>query len=695
MKRTFVAAIALLSAVFCARAQQQIFVSPNGSDSASGDEAHPLRTVDAAVSRLHTGRTASAELILSEGEFCITSPIRLDAADSRLLIKGAGAGRTVISGGVNLPPFEEQPGGLWKIDLSSFLPLGGEIHQLFVGGRRAVLARTPNGTDCFKTSGVVEMVADTVPSRSKLSPGFAVQKLLLQDEAVKALEKVRPVPAKMKVNFYHAWDITKRTVFSVNLEDKAIYVGGGIQKPWNSMGNCSQFVFEDDIAFLDEPGEWYYDDAERQLWYMPREGESVSEALAVVPAARQLLVVCGEESSRVNDVCISGISFQYTAFNPSWRGCEPEQAAAGTDAAVSVDYADGFVMKDCEILHTGNNGVWLRRGCRDSGVSHCRIHDLGIGAVKIGTRDIPADEVSQLTRGITVCDNILSGGGRFLPTGEGVLLLNASDCSVVHNEISDFYYTGISVGWMWGYSHSPSKRNDISYNHIHHIGWGLLSDMGGIYTLGLSEGTTVRGNVIHHIYAYGYGGWGLYTDEGSTGILMENNLVYNCKSAGFHQHYGERNVIRNNIFVDQLNEQMAATRKEDHLSFTFSGNVIYYKTGDMFSHNWKNVGFEAGSNLYWNAAGPVSFNGQSLAEWQAETGKDKGSVVADPGFVDIPSGDFTMTNRKALRKIGFKPFDWTQAGVRGDGSWKAAARLDPARVAQYDAAVAGYIKSSR
>lgn len=692
MKRTIIAAAVLLSTVFCANAQQRIYVSPKGSDSASGDEAHPLGTVAAAVKRLDTGRTAPAEIILGEGEYCITAPIRLGAGDSNLSIKGAGAGRSVISGGVNLPPFEAQPCGLWKADLSSFLPLGGEIHQLFVGGRRAVLARTPNGTDCFKTLGVTETIVDTVASRSKVSNGFAVQKLVLQDEAVKALEGVATAPARMKVNFYHAWDITKRTVCSISLEDKAVYVAGGIQKPWNSMGNCSQFVFEDDMAFLDEPGEWYYDDAERQLWYMPREGEDIVSAKAVVPSASQLLVISGDEKNRVSNVSVEGISFEYTAFTPSWRGCEPEQAAAGTEAAVSVDFTDGFVMKDCEILHTGNNGVWLRRACRDSEVSHCLIHDLGIGAVKLGTRDIPADEESQLTRHITVCDNILSGGGRFLPTGEGVLLLNASDCSVVHNEISDFFYTGISVGWVWGYSHSPSKRNDISYNHIHHIGWGLLSDMGGIYTLGLSEGTTVRGNVIHHIYAYGYGGWGLYTDEGSTEVLMEDNLVYKCKSAGFHQHYGERNIIRNNIFVDQLNEQMAATRKEDHLSFTFSGNVIYYRTGDMFSHNWKNVGFDATGNIYWNASGPVSFNGQTLAEWQAETGKDKGSIVADPGFVDISSGDFTMKNRKALRKVGFKPFDWTQAGVRGDEAWKAAAKLDPVREEQYEVTVSRYIR---
>jgi hypothetical protein len=60
-------------------------------------------------------------------------------------------------------------------------------------------------------------------------------------------------------------------------------------------------------------------------------------------------------------------------------------------------------------------------------------------------------------------------------------------------------------------------------------------------------------------------------------------------------------------------------------------------------------------------------------------GQEAGSLVADPLFLDPDKGNFQLKTGTPATRIGFKLFDWTQAGVYGSKSWKqfAAARKYP------------------
>jgi parallel beta-helix repeat protein len=192
--------------------------------------------------------------------------------------------------------------------------------------------------------------------------------------------------------------------------------------------------------------------------------------------------------------------------------------------------------------------------------------------------------------------------------------------------------------------------------------------MGAVYTLGPQPGTVVRNNLIHDVNASTYGGWGLYTDEGSTGIVMENNLVYRCKSAGFHQHYGKENVIRNNIFAFNKENQVMRTRDEAHLSFYFTNNVVLFDSGNLLGSSWKNDRFVIGNNLYWDTragtnATQLKFSGASWEQWRAR-GHDTNSVIADPLFSGAREGDFPLKANSPALKHGFKPIDLAGVGVR-------------------------------
>lgn len=658
-----------------------IYVSPEGKDSNPGTSKAPFATLTAAknyVSGLRKKQPLSepVEIIVEPGMYTLTGPLEFTAEDSGtqtapLIIKGRQGAKCVFTGGVRLPIFQKVSDQLWKVEIGQLSNYGGAVQQLFVNGKRAVTARTPNEGEDFKLKAVTETLA-------KGDQQSAVQGIRLSPEQIGALPANKSMEYLM-ISINHAWDRTKKPVSRVSFFESTAYINGKPMQPWNKLDNSAQFFFEGEKDFLDAPGE-YFVDWEGTLFYIPREGETIENSIAIVPVLEQILIVRGTGDKKAEYIQFQDLSFQYTHYVMPASGEEPAQAAAPSEAAVMLDYASNISFKGVRIAHTANNAVWFRAGCSAIRMEQCYLHDLGIGGVKIGETTI-SNEENKATHHITVDNNIIRSGGQVNPTGVGVLIFHSGDNTISHNEIADFGYSGISVGWVWGYDKSPAKRNKIIYNHIHHLGWGQLSDMGGVYTLGPSEGTVVSNNVIHDIYSYGYGGWGLYTDEGSTGILEENNLVYNCKSSGFHQHYGKDNVIRNNIFAMQIKAQLQATRIEPHKSFLFANNIIYFNRGKLGDTNWGKVNAELDSNIYWDTRST-----------DLKIENEPHSIVADPLFTDPQAFDFSFKSNKTIRKTGFKPFDYSKAGVYGNSKWKELAQFDPERARLFDEMVARRLK---
>lgn len=672
----------------------QIYISVSGNDKNPGTSELPLASLQGAVDRLRAFKKTGdpdlpVEIIVNEGEYFMTEPLILEPEDSGqkdapLVFKARPGERPVIYGGKRINGFEKVAENLWRTKIPEAAEYGWNFEQLYVNGKRAVRAKSPN-EGFYHLKGVSETVLYEGKGRA---PELAVQKLTLFPDGAKEIASFSEEDFQDAViTFYHKWDNTKKKIAGFVPDSAAVFTIGQGMKPWNRLDKKTFYTLENYKTALDTGGEWYLDRS-GYLYYIPRPGETMADLDVIAPVTDQFMIIRGDKKAgkKVENIRFEGLSFQVAGYRMPANGTEPAQAASPVEAVIMADFARNIEWSNCEVAHTGSNAIWLRKGCSDCLIRQNYFHDLGAGGVKIGDFVMPQNE-DDLTHHIRIDNNIIRSGGYIFPCAVGVTLFHAGDCQVTHNEIADFRYSGISVGWVWGYSDSPSKRNKIEFNHIHHLGWGELSDMGGVYCLGKSEGTTVSYNVIHHVYSFDYGGWGLYTDEGSTGIVMENNLVYNCKNSGFHQHYGKENMIRNNIFANNLKAQLQATRVEEHLSFTFTNNMVWFRSGDLFSGNWDKVKMSSDHNCFWNPDKKDFLFGKLLFGGWKQSGKDQHSVIADPGFADPASFDFRMKNQAVAKKIGFKPFDYSRAGVYGPEEWKKLAAFDPEIATQFDEAV--------
>lgn len=660
------------------------FVAPSGNDANDGSRKKPFASFEKARDAARAARVANPDkpvtVTFGPGTYQLAGPVEFTEADSGasaaapVLYRSQPGADVVISGGKEIAGWQPDPQrpGVWKTRVTE--PKGDDLswrfRQLWVNGQRAILARTPNFWEFDTLQGVAE-TPDPTGNRALHSYTVAADAMA----PFKGIDADSLQDAQMVV--FHNWDISREPVDATALAAGQLMAHGWKNQPWNPIkANCIYYI-ENYLKGLDAPGEWFLS-RDGWLYYMPRQGEDMAKAKTFAPRLSRMLTIAGKPDSAdhwVKHLRFDGLKFRYAELPMPAEGIGPAQAEMNVnETAIQVDAASDIQFRNCAVEHIGGTAIWFRHACRECKVGHTRMFDLGVGGVRIGEMGNVAEPVR--TGAVTIDNCIIQSGGRIMCAAVGVWIGGSADNAVTHCDIGDFYYTAVSAGWVWGYGESVCKRNKIEFNHLHHLGYRILSDMGGVYTLGPSEGTTVRNNLIHDVYATHYGGWGLYTDEGSTGILLENNLVYDVRDGCIHQHYGKENIFRNNILAFSEEGQVAVTRAEPHLSFTFEHNIVYFDRGSLLGYSgWGNgAKVNLATNLYWRAGGkPFDFAGKSFGDWQA-SGRDQGSLVADPMFVDAERRDFRLKANSPALKMGFKPFDITQAGVYGDGAWKILAR---------------------
>lgn len=641
-----------------------LYVSPSGNDRWSGKRAVPNRagtdgpfgTLQRSLeaireARAEPGPPRSVTVLIRGGTHALPTrapaitPEHSGTPDCPTTIAAYPGEHPLLTGGWMLAGWESAPDGLVQKRIPEVKAGQWYFRQLWVNGERRPRPRLPK-------EGTYALAGGAQPEKS----AFRYGPEHIRGDWVNGDD--------IEVVVLQHWTEARLHIAEVDEAKRIVTFTGG---SWRPLSWSTGYYVENVREALTEPGEWYLDRPSGVLLYRPTEGRLIEQAEVWAPRAEQLLRLEGDiESGRyVEHVVLRGLQFAYCAWPLPEEGLGYPQAELPVGAAIYAQGARNCAIEDCEIAHCDTWGIELGPGCQDNRITRNRLHDLGAGGIKIGESEYRENDVYDTCRTL-VADNVLTDGAQTYFGGPAVWIGNSSHNTVTHNEISGSWQWAVSVGWRWAYFPPQRARsNVVEHNHIQHLGCALGSHS-SIYTLGIQPGTVIRNNVVHHCEGYGIG-----LDQSSTGIVVEDNLVYR-NAHGLHFNWDcLGDIVRNNVFA--LNGEAQWTRygdapqREDMNTNVIERNICCWDGGRLWVEpKWPNYRMAIDYNLYHDFSGnPVTFLGFPLDEWRTKgPWLDKHSLIDDPRFVDAANDDYRLQDDSPARELGFREFDAADVGPR-------------------------------
>lgn len=609
----------LYTLAFCLLSQPlawagDIWVSPTGNDNNKGTREAPFQTIEKAVKqarewrRLHNPEANGGIYIhLTEGVYfqektLFLRPEDSGTAQSPTVIESEG--RAVISGGLQVTgwkPLADVDSRLAdsvrnKIWIAEAPRIGNrhlEFRQMWVNGKKA--QRASQFAD-----GVMERMLNFNPQE---------QTITIPTPKVKGLEDA----SSLEMIVHQRWAIAILRVRSMEAKGDSTIVRFHepeshleFAHPWpqpvigGEKGNSS-FCLVNDLALLDEPGEWYQEYPSGRIYYYPRENEDMSQATVIAPALEKLVMVDGSLERPIQYIQFRNVHFEHAAWNrPSYEGHVtlqggfrlldayklaipglPEKASlenqawiARPEAAITVKGSNHIDFDGCVFQHMGATGLDYEWAVSDSKVSSCRFTDIGGSALLIGAfpdggfeTHVPFKPINmeELCSDIQIQDNLITEVTNEDWGCVGIGAGYVKDITISHNEVSYVNYSGICVGWGWTLLESGMRNNRIEANYVHHFAQRLY-DAGGLYTLSYQPGSVMRNNRIEYLvdapYATNDRAFYIYFDEATDGYTVENNW---CPEERFDSNQpGPHNVWKvNGPNVDEAIKMQAGIRNRN------------------------------------------------------------------------------------------------------------------------------------
>lgn len=659
-----------------------VYVSPTGDDTADGSIDHPLKTITAArdLADKRKANNTPVTVYLRAGTYYLTAPVVFGPANSGsanapIAYAAYPGEKPVISGAVKVTPTWSTSSGSIQV---ATIATGLKVDQLFLNGKRQVLARYPNydatkildghASDCIGATRVGKWANPTE------GPGY-----------IRALHDSQWGGNDFIITGKSGTTVTYQWVGDNNR-------GSGMHSTYRMVEN----IFEE----LDAAGEWFYRKTTGELFFYPPSGTDLASATIELASQDELFRVVGTSATAtVQHLTFSGLTFTgtyRTLFSKTYEPLLQGDWAIARTGAVFLNNAENIRVDSCLFDQIGGNGVFMSGHNRNNAVVNSDFEEAGANcvamvglqsAVRCAAKSFgnapscsdktPGPQSDDYPASNLVENNTMNNFGRFEKQVAGVEMSMTSKNTVRHNTIHTMPRAGINfndgcwgghlIEWNWVYNAVLETSDHGPLN-----AWGrdrnLIFQSDPTATkLDAVDTTTIQNNRFEIASPM----FGIDLDDQSSNYLQQNNLLI---GGGLKVQWSRYNTYQNNILVNGAVVDVHSPWSQDYhvvKNNIIVGNVAYslYSINSL-STDIASKGLTIDYNLLYNsgqdphicqwlARSTFPF---TWAQWQA-AGLDAHSVLADPQFTSPTTGDYTVKDGSPALTLGFKNFPMTGFGV--------------------------------
>ena len=599
--------------------QGQIFVSPQGDDTAPGTSTAPVKTLSRAVELSRTRASGQPKQIRLKAGAYYDTGVSLTSNDSNLTIESELNSTALLVGGVSLSGWQPDGDRFWSARLTP--DRQWDIRMLQVSGRFCPRARFPEQGTLDHES------VFNVPWMSTTGGGWKRKPTALELTTLRYKEGDLPADINLRsaeITVFHMWDESVAGIAERDISSRTLKLSPALGHPPGAFG-VQKYCLWNLREGMTHPGQWYFDRPRNRIVYWPLPGERTNEVSAVVPTQRVILRIAGATNVTVRnlDLAVTSVPLITGGF-----------AAGAFEGAIQLERASGTTLSGLHIRNVAGHAI---RGTKDQHrtiVADCEIAECGAGGVYLSG---PFNIISN---------TLIHTVGVMFPSAMGING-GGENCRLSHNEIFDTTYSAIGFG----------GRNVVIENNRISDCMKVLHDGAAIYCFGTKH-TFLRNNFAHDIVdTGGYGASAYYLDEQCEDSVVESNLCLNVARPS-HNHMATNNIIRNNVFISLSEMRLTFPRCT---GYQLQGNVLY-AGGPLTFEGINNVASWSGNLIY---SGTGKIEGTTLKDYSS-TGTVPGTcgdtVVGDPQFRDIAKLDLAYGPDSPALKLGIRALDLAATG---------------------------------